>query len=308
MKRILILILLTSLIFSISAQAADPIWLLLERGRQAVRSGELGEAFTIFRQIQAQGVEDGILYPEADLWLGYIFEQEGEWGLAEAQYQKVVDNRSSLYIKDDVFTVLYRLANIYETSSRYGQYESTLKDILDLGKPPEDVAIDPFEVAKDEAMYRVFIRDGFDKLFLLYREDERKYQLANQKLGVFSYKTGLYRESVHYLIQALTTPITNMINKLRANDYSFEFSGTEDLFTMAIEDKDLSDYMNETHVAESLYYLGASLFAYGELARSEEIWNLLLIFPRQYTYRQRAIRQLSSPFIEPLLLPQMLPE
>lgn len=283
----------------------DPLWLMLEKGRKAVREGELGEALTIFHSALGRAEEEGQLLPEADLWLGYIFEQEGEWRLAEEQYRKVLDQKGFLYIPEEAFTVLYRLAGIYENSSRYGSYEATLKEILALNRnEPGQQGIDPRVVAREEAMYRLFLRDGMDKLFTLYRDDNRKYQMAYQKLGVFSYRTGLYRESVRYLIQALITPVTNLVEQRRREEYKYQFTSMSTLLPPVLDDPDLAAYLRETSAAESLYYLGAALYAYGEIARSQEVWRLLILFPETEPYRRRALRQLTAPFVEPLLLPQ----
>ena len=287
----------------------EPDWLLLERERMAVSAGELGTALTLIRTVQGRADDEGRAHPEADLWIGYIFEQEGEWALAEEQYRRVLENRDALYVAEDAFTVLYRLAGIYEKSSRYGSYEGVLKQILTLDRAvPGSNQLDPRVVERQEAVYRLFLRDGMNKLFILYREDRRKYQMAYTKLGVFTYRTGLYRESIQNLLQALMTPVTNLVEQVRLKDFSYQFAEMEELIPRALESPEFSSYLQETFVPEILYYLGASLFAYGEIGRADEVWRLLLLFPDHEPYRARAVRQLSSPFVEPLLVPQELPE
>ncbi len=310
-KRICFLLLLFILAAGASAQVYqdEPDWLLLERGRMAVREGELGTALTFFRTVQGRADDQNRPHPEADLWIGYIFEQEGEWALAEEQYKRVLENRDFLYVPEDAFIVLYRLAGIYEKSSRYGSYEGVLKQILTLDRTvPGSQSLDPRVVERQEAVYRLFLRDGLNKLFILYREDRRKYQMAYTKLGVFSYRTGLYREAISHLLQALMTPVTNLVEQIRLKDFSYQFAEMEELIPRALEDPLFAEYIQETFVPEILYYLGASLYAYGEIGRADQVWRLLLLFPDQEPYRARAVRQLSSPFVEPLLVPHELPE
>lgn len=311
LRAALSLVLLTFLVAPLFSQIYqdEPDWLLLERGRMAVRAGELGTALTYFRTVQGRADDEGRAHPEADLWIGYIFEQEGEWSLAEEQYRRVLENREALYVPEDAYTVLYRLAGIYERSSRYGSYEGVLKQILTLDRTvPGSNQLDPRVVERQEAIYRLFLRDGLNKLFILYREDRRKYQMAYTKLGVFTYRTGLYRESIQNLLQALMTPVTNLVEQIRLKDFSYQFAEMEELIPRALENPVFSAYLQEAFVPEILYYLGASLFAYGEIGRADEVWRLLLLFPDQEPFRARAVRQLSSPFVEPLLVPQELPE
>ena len=299
------LIFLMAVLLPLKAQSPgeEPLWLVMERGRRAVRQGELGEALTIFRGALGRSRKMGRPLPEAELWMGYIFEEEGEWQLAEKQYLESLEHKDFLYNLEDVFTILHRLARIYENSSQYGSYEASLKKILELDRQ-DPGKIDPGVVAREEAMYRLFVREGMDKLFTLYREDEKKYQLAHQKLGVFSYRTGLYRESILYLLKALISPVTNLVDFQMKEDPGYEFTAMAALLPSALEEKALASYLRETRAAESLYYLGAALYAHGEALRAQEVWRLLLFFPTTELFRERARRQLLSPFVEPLLLPQ----
>ena len=231
--------------------------------------------------------------------------RRGNGQLAEEQYVKALNQKEFLYVPEDAFTILHRLARIYENSSRYGFYEASLRQILGLNRhEPGQGKVDPGVVAREEAMHRLFIRGGLDKLFSLYREDDRRYQMAYQKLGVFNYRTGLYQESIRYLIQALMTPVTNLVNFQRERDHKYSYTTMEALLGPTLENQDLESYLGETRVAESLYYLGAALYAYGEILRAEEVWRLVLLFPETEPLRGRARRQLANPFVEPLLLPQ----
>jgi len=280
-----------------------PLWLKLEEARNALRDRELGTALQIYREILGDAEENGKTVPEAEMGLGYIFEQEGELELARVQYQRALDHADGLYVPEDRFTILYRLAGIYSRSLQYGRYEQTLRTILALGSGTSG-GPDSQALAYQEAMYTVLLRNGPDKLFTLYRKDERNIQRAYGELGLYCYRTGLYREAVRNLIPSLVTPLTNAVSYRRDRDFEYEYTRLDRFIGESFGDPFLANYLAETDFLKNLYYLGASLYASGYQTLAREIWTALLAGPAADPWRDRAVRQLNEPFVEPLLTPQ----
>ena len=304
-REVLFIFILTAPFFGLSAlNGSDdlPEWLLLEKGRQAVIDRELGDALQIFRTIQSKASEENRFVPEADMWIGYIFEQEGETEIAITQYERALEHQDSLYIEEDKFTILYRMANIYESIYQYGKYEQILKRIINEGSSSRQ-GPDTSLIYQQEAMFNVLLRDGIDKLFILYRKDERKLQPAYSQLGLYHYRTGLYRESVRNYIASLITPVTNVIAYQRDKEFTYQYTNLEDFLQENLNDPLMAAYLQEVGVIKDLYYLGASLYAMGSNGPARYIWLALLHGSPNSVWRDRANRQLTEPFIEQLLTP-----
>ncbi len=303
---ILILIIMTSGymlsgLFAADADTDIPRWLMLEKGKQAILDRELGDGLRIFRSILGDASTRGESVPEAEMWLGYIFEQEGEKELAVEQYNRALDNSDALYVKEDKFTILYRLANLYESTYQYGKYEQTLNRIINADS--EDSGADATNLLIQEAMFNVLLRDGVDKLFILYRKDERKLQPAFSRLGLYHYKTALFREAVRNLISTLITPVTNTVEYMRLQDFEYEYTNLSDFILDSRDEPYISDYLNEVMFIKNLYYLAASMHGLGRTEQAKYIWRAIVRNAPDSGWRDRSNSQLTEPFIEPLLTP-----
>ena len=99
---------------SLSGQEKDiyglPPWLILEYGRKAFGEMELGVAFRYAREaIEKQGM----FYPEAEILIGDVFRAEGNTDLARRQYEKALENARQLYVLNEKYKILYKLADIH---------------------------------------------------------------------------------------------------------------------------------------------------------------------------------------------------
>ena len=73
--------------------AQQPPWILLEHGRSAFERRDLTAALDAL----LDAVEADNEYPEAEFWLGRIYEAQGQLILAEEQYRRALD--LSLYLR-----------------------------------------------------------------------------------------------------------------------------------------------------------------------------------------------------------------
>ena len=132
MKNLLALsFLLLSTPFILFPQDIDmgkaPPWLLMELGEKAFREKEFGEALVLFREAKKRmGV-----YPEADLWIGLVFEADAEIELAVKQIERAYADRNQLYIIAEKYTILYKLAELYRMQADNSSFENRLSLIID---------------------------------------------------------------------------------------------------------------------------------------------------------------------------------
>lgn len=271
----------------------DPPWLLLELGKRAFRERNFGQALDYFRTTIARG---GVT-PEAEMWIGRVFEQEGELDLAETQYNRALASSSQFQIPGETTAILYDLARIYNNTNQYGKYEVTLKKIV-----AEDST---YSSKKDsftrQSMVHVLVTDGLDKLLVLYRLHDKPTLDAHAQLGELYYRTGRYSQAIMNLTFAAITTLTVAIDAFKAHDPEFHFSTMNNLMQMAQKSSTVSDYLASTHLFRTLYYLGSSLYGDGHEERSETIWRTVTRWSRHDVWYRRSESQLQHPRLAPVL-------
>ncbi len=192
-----------------------PSWLLLERGRQAFELGEYGLASRVFREV----IEKDKISPDAEFWLARIFEKQGEYILAEKQYNRALENSNDFYIPEQKFSVLYRLADIYRKTDQYGKYEKTLNEIID----SDEDRLEIFNL--QYAMMDIIKKADINKLLELYRYDKDKSNRAFSELGIFYYKTGRYNEAEVNLVLPVVVTATVGFNYIYEKTANYKFTG-----------------------------------------------------------------------------------
>ncbi len=270
----------------------EPSWLLLERGRQAFELGEYGLASRVFREV----IERDKISPDAELWLARIFEKEGEYVLAEKQYNKALENSNDFYIPEQKFSALYSLAEIYRKTDQYGKYEKTLNEIIECDE-------DRVELFKLQyAMMELLKKADIDKLLELYRYDKDKSNRAFTELGIFYYKTGRYNEAEVNLVLPVVVTATVGFNYIYDKTANYEFTDFNDLIETMQSYPELTGYIEYNNLFMNLYYLSASLYADGYYEEADDLWNIIVKYDhKKSTWRNRARRQLRAPFIEPVI-------
>lgn len=290
LKTGLILIFLLFTILSIFS--ADEGWITLQQGIASFNNRDFGKALTFFKTSLDQ---TGVL-PEAEYWIGRIFEQEGEYRLALEQYRTAASYSAFLYVPDELYTILYRTARIHEVLREYYSYEETLREITSI----ESI----FTVAPEikTAMVNSLQNRGVDRFLTLYRNYDKPKVKAYGDLGVFYVKTGRYYQAVENLLFAVTIPLSVSIEYLKGKDPDYEFYGIDILLEEISKVPALREYLREEQFFKYWYYLGSSFFASGERERSREIWTYLSRQNLESEYRILARRQLTAPFLEPLII------
>lgn len=274
-------------------QEEKPDWLILESGKIAFENGEYGEAMRIFRSVLKQDR----VYPEAHYWIGRIFEEEGEYFLAEEQYKRALDFSRQLYVMEYEIRIRERLARLYKERGDYAEFERALTGILEMD---EEYSSREAEAMK-AAMVRVLTDQGLEKVVELYRLDRAEYFLAHAELGLFYYRTGRYMDAVRHLLSGGLTVISRTIVHMEADRPFLEYTNLADLFKNAMNGEESAAYLEQSQIDALLYYLGAALYASGELRPYRQIMELVRdAFPGS-VWRSRAIAQLADPSIEPVI-------
>jgi tetratricopeptide (TPR) repeat protein len=278
----------------VSAESS-PAWLIFEEGKALFEQREFGRALQRFQEaVAAAGT-----MPEAEMAIGDVYREEGELGLARAQYEKAYNNKNSLAVPAARYDILYRLAGIYEDQEFYKLMEDTLLAI---------VADDANWGGAKSSRLRTQLENnyyskGMNQVLKLYRFDPSFAQAAHAKLGWFYYRTGRFSPAVLHCLYAAIYGSSELARYLREHDVEWEFSTFEDLLGAAEEQKDLHQYVADVVLYRNLYYLAGSTYAsmYPKLAQS--LWRAASRSKIAGEFADLSAKQLKKPWIEPYLVP-----
>jgi tetratricopeptide (TPR) repeat protein len=285
-------------VFGVDANTA-PDWLVIEKGKQLFDSGDYGESLFYFRQARERYPN----VPEVEYWIGRVFEAEGEYSLAELQYKLALERAEYFEIRDDVYEVHYRLADIYLIEKHLSSYVAHLESILnrdvEARRSAGDLRLD------GRLLSRTLAQKGLDKLFELYRLPDYGGLDAYYRLGVYELRTGLVENASELLTLSAVITFTTVINHLLERDPEYRFTTFDDLLTGALKYRIVEDYFFDTDAFGQLYALALALRGSREAPKievSSQLLALVRIHDAQGFWGRRAVRQLEKAFEDDFMI------
>ncbi len=285
------------LLVGVTADAAaqsEPAWVSYERGQQAFRAGEFGEAVRAFRR----AIEHGGPYPEAEAGIGEVYLIEGSLSLAERQFRRAIQQRGALSVPEDEYRLWYRLAEVYRLQENLRAYELSLLEIVE---NDERFVADEYSGERD-GYRRVIREDGLDRLLVLYRQRDDFARRAHALLGEHYLRIGNYTRALEHLLFANLKVLTEIIELERERDPRYEFSAVGELLDRVEPQREWREYLAATGIYRSIYYLGSAL--YGDdpsLATPWAIWGIVAEREVAGEWALRAQEQIADPELEPLI-------
>lgn len=207
-------------------------WLLFEKGIYSFDLKNYGESLNYFNKL----IERHGVYPEAEYWIGRVFEQEGESLLAEKQYRKALEAARILLIPNEKYEIKYRLARLYQNQGNYDSYTQILNSIV-----IDELQVNQLALANEIAAINTLKRDGIDRAILLFRHKLTYSIEAFNQLGVYYYKIGDYRGATSKLIYPLLSLFSIAVDYLREQNPEFVYPEGVDVLL-----EDHSDYVFNT--------------------------------------------------------------
>lgn len=239
------------------------------------------------------------MYPEAEFWMGRVFEAEGELRLAEIQYSRAWDMREAYEVADDRFTPLYALADLYRTRGDFLRMEEQYLQIL-----RQDTTVsDPKNEYLRNAMLNTLTRDGFDKFMSLYRTETDFSVRALDALGSFWYENGRQAKAVLYLGLAVNRVLTKAIDAVRSEEPSYAYAALPELLARIAGRRDLEEYARNAELYRLLFTLADALYANGARTPARDLWRVLAAAPGAGIWGAKSEGQLRSPIVKVPVLP-----
>lgn len=297
----LVLLLCVFLLPAFGQQEAQeqPAWLLMVEGKEAFRKGNYGTALSHFRKI----VERDRSNADAHLWIGYVFEAEGEYPLAKRKYEQSLEYERRFTPYDRRIAARYALAQVARKMDDLELYEKTLADIIEEGRSQE------LSDARVDAVVRKMRSQGPDKVMELYRIREkdvrRAYSLsAEQALREKDYAGAVRNYSLVFGI-VMTTAVEEMqrINpgyefvqeEIPVAGGGFFVSNTRRFLRDAEDEARIAEYFSSIRFYRDLFLFAAALHGIGEEERAETLWLVIAEHRESGVWSVLAREQVAEP-------------
>lgn len=261
-----------------------PLWLHMDDGKNSIENKDYGNAVKIFREILKKNPYD----PEVRKWLGYIYNQEGEYDLAIKEYERALEYKKNMIIPEDEFSILYSLAELYKTTHDKSEYIFVLNQIID------SVKSEKLPLSTVSVMVSVLVKSGIDKFFELYRPTAKITVKAHYLLGIYYFKEKKYTESLYHLIFAIGEPVQEVIKEIILTDPDYKYvlnkdkSPIDDLLQRVSKIKKLNGYFKNINFFNALFYTGKAVVYTGNKKSGMEIIKLVMSYSPELSLRNKA--------------------
>jgi len=211
-------------------------WLSFEQGNALLARKEYGQALQQYKN----AISTAGIFPEAEMAIGDVYQEEGEPDLAQRQYEKAYNLRNAFYVSESKYDVLYKLANLFEEQDLFKLMEDKLTEIV-----ADDRHFAETETLRQRTQVeKIFFERGIDRILTLYTFDDTFATNAHSDLGWFYYRTGRYSQSVSHLLYAVIYRVSELKVFQAEKDFDFQFSTLQDLLSRVRADPGAAKYVD----------------------------------------------------------------
>ena len=101
------------------SQESPQDWILYEKANAMFAQHEFGQALQLYKE----AISSAGIFPEAEMGVGDVFFEEGEFQLARDQYEKAYEMRKGFRVPETQYGLLYKLADLFQGRQMYSQME-----------------------------------------------------------------------------------------------------------------------------------------------------------------------------------------
>ena len=243
-------------------------------------------------------LEGAAILPEADIFVGIVYETDGEADMALSFYERAWEKRDFLDVPDDKITLAYRMADIAAFAGNLGAQENYL--LLALADDPlfgtpgnesqallammrtaqEDITPSQASASGVSAVSQA-TSPAFVKFFALYRNDNPNALKAYRELAaLYLETTGSVQRALPAAVLSAVTAFTMLENAVKAYDFEYSYTSFGDTVSRAARHPDIVAWASENKIWDSLLQLGYALMEAGSRNFAMNLWvNLSLLCP-----------------------------
>lgn len=193
-------------------------------------------------------VERKQVYPESDFLIGKIYRLEGEYSTAIDFYEKARLESEFLDIPEQLYDILYEMADLLKHQNESEKYKQALLLILDNDPNYKN------DVLK-RAMLKIIDADkakNVDRFFELFRSSSPKTLNALYNISVIFEEEGEAENSLFASALGTVESISHILTSISGRDSSYEFT-TLALFLKKISEyEDICQWCEENHFWDNI--------------------------------------------------------
>ena len=224
------------------------------------------------------------VYPEADFLIGKIYQLEGEYKLSYDFYERARLERDYLDIPDQVYDILYAMADLAKDSNHDDDYDKALMLILD---SDEDY--------KNAVLRRSMLRfidadraDNVDRFFLVFRAENKNSIRALFALANEEEETGFAESALFSTSLAAVEAFTHVLTALSERDTSYEFTTLADFFRECGAYEDIRDWCTKNKMWDIFFEFAERAEKRGKRTFSQSLFRTMAAAVPENYWRSRA--------------------
>ena len=206
-------------------------------------------------------VEEKRVYPEADFLIGKIYRLEGEYKTAIDFYEKARMESAFLDIPDQLYDILYEMADLMRHQHENEKYKQALLLILDNDPNYKDMVL-------RRAMLKIIDADkasNVDRFFDLFRASSPKTLNALYNISVIFEEEGEVENSLFASALGTVESLSHILASISGRDANFEYKTLGEFLTKIGEYEDISLWCEENHFWDNLIAFCKKVSARGDI-------------------------------------------
>lgn len=299
-----------SLLFSQESGDMDgePSWLLMLNGKEAYREGNYGTALSYFRRIAERNTSNA----DAHLWIGYVFEAEGEFESAKRKYLQSIEHERMFSPYEGRIAARYSLAGVAKKLGETDLYLDTLAEIIRVGRSSG------LSDSQFDAVIKKMIGQGPDKVLELFRVREKRIRKAISLRGEQELLAGNYRKALDNFTLSFTIAMTVAIDGMKRSEPDYIFvqdelpvvgggffvANTRRFLEEAEEKPGIAEFLNDIEFYRELYLCAAAFYGSEYKDQAEELWLITAEHRESGVWSRLAREQVAEPDLD--VLPAVL--
>ena len=243
-------------------------------------------------------LEEAAILPEADLFVGVVYDTDGETDMALSFYERAWRSRDFFDVPGDKVTLCYKMADIAAFSGNLGAQENYL--LLALADDPlfgtpgnesqallammrtaqEDITPSPASASGVSAVAQA-TSPAFVKFFALYRNNNPHALKAYRELANLYLETsGNVQRALPAAVLSAVTAFTLLENAVKEYEFEYTYTSFGDTVSRAARHAEITAWAAENKIWDSLLQLGYALMEAGSRNFAMNLWvNLSLLCP-----------------------------
>lgn len=216
-------------------------------------------------------VEEKRVYPEADFLIGKIYRLEGEYKTAVDFYEKARLESSFLDIPDQIYDILYEMADLMKHQQETEKYKQSLLLILDNDPNYKDMVL-------RRAMLKIIDADkpaNVDRFFNLFRVSSPKTLNALYNISLIFEEEGETENSLFASALGSVESFSHILDSISGRDANYEFTTLADFLKKISEYEDIVLWCEQNHFWDNMIAFCKKVSARGDVIYANAMLDVI---------------------------------